>query len=107
MWQRSEEVAKRRATCEASSKAGKAVGNLGSMHRQLTGPGTLVASPLTKRERLAGASVWANRRTCVAKEGSVGSEVLILRECRGAHEPRDNDSIAPTAKEGRLAGVDV
>ena len=77
------------------------------MHRQLTGPGTLAASPLTKRERLAGASVWANGRTCIEREGSVGSKVLILREWRGAHEPRDNDGITPTAKEGRLAGVDV
>ena len=77
------------------------------MRRQLTGPGTLAASPLAKGEGLADASVWANGRTCIAKEGSVGSKVLILREWQGAHKLRDNNGITPAAKEGRLAGVDV
>ena len=87
--------------------ARRACGSLELMCRQLTGPGTLVASPLAKEEGLADASVWANGRTCIAKEGSIGSEVLILREWRGAHELRDNDGITPAAKEGRLAGVDM
>ena len=32
---------------------------------------------------------------------------MVVRERRGALEPRDNDGITPTAKEGGLAGVDV